>query len=494
MDESSRSLTGLAGPVMVMLSLPFLLRQVRRRELLLRIGALAAIVFTVGFDSSFVSSSESTPFLLFFASGFTIIASCVAGLSASMRQLASAVKRIPEALGANMGTMKLAFSSPARRVRRTCLAVSLFAVVIFTYLGLSVNIEGQQLYLSDMVKHQGAGYDVLAESSISLRFDLGNASERAKNNIVDFPRNATVVQFLTYGQIGGSCSNLKRNLPPRLIGANESFTSASLLRFQAPGGGGRSVWDELGAVREDGSIPAIGDSNTVVWILGKNVGDHIPIIDERGVERQLVVVGITENSIFPGSVFVSEDNINQMFPTTAEYRLFLFKAHDAPAMAGYIESYLQAYGMDATLVDDLVRSNLSVEWSYMGLFQALLLLGLVVGIFGLAASSARAVEERKSEIGTMRAIGFSRSMVLKTLLLDSLYIASIGAVIGILAGLLTSFAFFGRGSLLSYRVAIPWLAMIAVIVVVDVAALVATLMPAKRAAGMHPVEALRREQ
>src|SRR4030067_2000308 len=110
-----------------------------------------------------------------------------------MRRLASAVKRIPEALGANMGTLKLAFSSPGRRVRRPCLAVSLFAVVIFTYLGLSVNIEGQQLYLSDMVKHQGAGYDVLAESSISLRFDLGNASERAKNNIVDFPRNATVV-------------------------------------------------------------------------------------------------------------------------------------------------------------------------------------------------------------------------------------------------------------------------------------------------------------
>ena len=374
------------------------------------------------------------------------------------------------------------------------MAISLFAIVTFTYLGLAVNIQGQQASLSDVMEHQGAGYDVLAESSIALRFDLGNKSDRARNNVADFPANVTVAQFLTFGQIGGSCSNLRRNLPPRLIGANESFVRESTLRFQASMAGVAAPWALLDDVQEDGSIPTIGDYNTIVWILGKGVGDRLPIVDERGVARDLLVVGIVENSIFPGSVFISEENINNLYPTTAEYRLFLFKTGDAQGLVKYLEDSLRTYGVDAVLVEELVRANLSVEWSYMGLFQALLLFGLIVGIVGLAASSSKSVEERKPEIGTMRALGFKRSTVRSVFLLENLYIASLGAAVGIVAGLLTAFAFFGRGSLLGYGAAIPWVAILLVIVVVDVTSLLATLAPVSRAARMHPVEALRREQ
>jgi len=155
---------------------------------------------------------------------------------------------------------------------------------------------------------------------------------------------------------------------------------------------------------------------------------------------------------------------------------------------------MQSYGMDATLVSDLTRDNLSVEWSYMSLFQTLLLLGLFIGIVGIAASSSRAVEERRPEIGAMRAIGFRQSMVLNALLLENLYVASLGAVIGIVTGLLVAFSFFGRGSLVGYGAAVPWISIILVIVAVDLSALLATVPPASRAAKMTPVEALRREQ
>jgi len=493
-DVPTQSAVAVAGAALLLFSLSFVTTNLKWRAYLLLITSLSLIIAATVISFTAASASESVPFVLYFVSGFAIIAALVGMLSVSLRRIASGLSRILAAAGANSGTLRIAFLSPARRARRTCLAVSLFAIVIFTYLGLSVNIQGQQANIDNMVMRQGAGYDVMGESSISLRFDLGNPMERAKNGFTDFPAGTSVVQFLTYGQIGGSCSNLKRNLPPRLIGANESFVRDSLFRFQAPSGVGRSTWDALGNVEGDGAIPAIGDSNTVIWILGKGVGDHITVTDERGTEVQLVIIGITENSIFPGSVFISEGNINRLYPTTAEYRLFLFKTPDPPATVSYLESRMQAYGMDGTLVEDLARSNLSVEWSYMGLFQALLLLGLMVGIFGLAVSSARAVEERKAEIGTMRAIGFGRSMVMNSLLLESVYIASLGAIIGIVAGLLTSFLFFGRGTLLSNNAAIPWLAMLLIVVVVDVTALLAAIIPANRAARMHPVDALRKEQ
>ena len=65
---------------------------------------------------------------------------------------------------------------------------------------------------------------------------------------------------------------------------------------------------------------------------------------------------------------------------------------------------------------------------------------------------------------------------------------------GIVAGLLTSFIFFGRGTLLSSNAAIPWLAILLVIIVVDATALLATILPANRAAQMRPVDALKKEQ
>lgn len=494
MDESVASLAVLGGPVLLALSSPFLCKSASMRRILLHVGMILSIAYTVLVDVYFVSTSESVPFLLFFASGFVIILALMVWLSANMKSIGSFLSSLPIESRSYPIVSKMALLSPSRRVRRTCLAISLFAVVIFTYLGLSVNISGQQLNIEEITEHQGAGYDVIGESSISLRFDLGSPEERVKNNVSDFPEDVAVIQFLTLGQAGGSCSNLKRNLPPKLIGVNRSFIQEGKLRFQLPKGSPSTIWSKLDDIRADGSIPAIGDYNTIVWILEKNIGDRIQITDEYGNERDLVIVGILENSIFPGSVFISEDNLDGLHPTTAEYDLFLFKTDNVSTFVPYLESSLQAYGMDARPVDEVVRENLSVEWSYMSLFQAFLLFGLLIGILGLAAFSSRSVEERRHEIGTMKSLGLQRSTISEIFLLENLYIASLGSLVGIVAGLLVSFAFFGEGSVVGYGAAIPWIAIIAVITVVVLVSLLATLMPARRAASLHPAEALRRDQ
>jgi len=493
MDESLGSLTILAGPAFLVLFSPFFLRGSARR-IALHVGMLLAVAITIAVDIHFVSTSGSVPFLLFFASGFMIILALMVWLSTNMKSIGSFASRLLSGSRRYPVTSKMALLSPSRKVRRTCLAISIFAVVIFTYLGLSVNISGQQANLEQIVEHQGAGYDVIAESSVSLRFDLGSVEERAKNNLSDFPANVEVVQFLTYGEPGGSCSNLRKNLPPKLIGVNATFVQQSKLAFEVPKESPASVWPKLDEAQADGSIPAIGDLNTIVWIFGKNVGDRIGIVDEHGKERELIIVGILENSIFPGAVFVSEDDLNDLHPTTAEFNLFLFRTDYASGLVPYLESNLQAYGMDARLVDDVVKENLSVEWSYMGLFQAFLLFGLLIGIFGLAAFSSRSVEERKHEIGTMKALGMQRTQISSVFLLENLFIAVLGSLVGIVAGISVAFTFFGESSSVGYGATVPWTALSAVLVVVLFTSLLATLMPARRAASLHPVEALKRDQ
>ncbi|MCJ2563651.1 MAG: hypothetical protein LN417_06145, partial [Candidatus Thermoplasmatota archaeon] len=68
------------------------------------------------------------------------------------------------------------------------------------------------------------------------------------------------------------------------------------------------------------------------------------------------------------------------------------------------------------------------------------------------------------------------------------------SLVGIIAGLSVAFTFFGESSSVGYGATIPWLALSAVLTVVVLTSLLATLMPARRAASLHPVEALKRDQ
>ena len=72
--------------------------------------------------------------------------------------------------------------------------------------------------------------------------------------------------------------------------------------------------------------------------------------------------------------------------------------------------------------------------------------------------SARAVVERRHEIGVMRAIGYSRGMVQLNFLAESSFIAILGIAVGLGLGLLTSINVAAdiRTDEPTFRLAIPW--------------------------------------
>ena len=66
--------------------------------------------------------------------------------------------------------------------------------------------------------------------------------------------------------------------------------------------------------------------------------------------------------------------------------------------------------------------------------------GLMVSIAALGVISLRSVVERRQQIGVLRAIGYRRSMVLASFLMESSFIALLGILLGV-----------GLGALLSYN-------------------------------------------
>ena len=108
--------------------------------------------------------------------------------------------------------------------------------------------------------------------------------------------------------------------------------------------------------------------------------------------------------------------------------------------------------------------------------------------------SARAVVERRQQIGVMRAIGFRTRMVQAAFLLESSFVAVTAIVVGTVLGLLLSWNIVQdtrrQPSWENLELVVPWLNLAIIFVVVYAVALLATLAPAVRASHIRPAEAL----
>ena len=71
----------------------------------------------------------------------------------------------------------------------------------------------------------------------------------------------------------------------------------------------------------------------------------------------------------------------------------------------------------------------------LNLVYVLLVMALVIALFGIANTLALSVFERTREIGLLRAVGMSRKQVRSTVRWESVLIALLGTVLGMVIGL-----------------------------------------------------------
>jgi putative ABC transport system permease protein len=100
------------------------------------------------------------------------------------------------------------------------------------------------------------------------------------------------------------------------------------------------------------------------------------------------------------------------------------------------------------------------------------------------------VSQRKTEIGLLKAIGSPQRQILHLFLLESAVLSSIGSLMGVVLALVGTWA--TRRFYPDFPVTIPWWALTAATGVGLLTGLVFGALPARRAAGLEPVEALSR--
>ena len=311
----------------------------------------------------------------------------------------------------------LGLRSVARRPGRSLSAIALLACGVFLVVAVGASRHDPREDAEKKTSGTG-GFALWGESALPIYAPLD----------ADGPiPGASVVALRVRDGDDASCVNLNRAQTPRVLGVDPKSLAG---RF-----GGD--WDALVKTDPDGAIPAIGDTNTVVWALGKKPGDTLDYLDDKGVTRKLRIAGVVPNAVFQGSLVIAEDHFVRLFPERAGYRAFLI---DAPkARRDEIRRELTRAGEDSGLsitpTGDRLAAFQTVENTYLSIFGALGGLGLLLGTAGLGLIVLRNVEERRGELALLRAVGFESGQLQKLLLTEHGILLGLGMALGLLAGL-----------------------------------------------------------
>ena len=146
------------------------------------------------------------------------------------------------------------------------------------------------------------------------------------------------------------------------------------------------------------------------------------------------------------------------------------------------------YVASTTVLYSKIESSLEMVERVVSFLQIYVTFGLAIGAVGMAVISVRNVSERKREIGMMRAIGFPRTQVMLSVLLELVVLGIIGLVIGVVNGVLISVGF---ANMQGTTLIIPWNDLGIYLGFITLIALAAGAIPGWFASRIPPAEALR---
>lgn len=244
-------------------------------------------------------------------------------------------------------------------------------------------------------------------------------------------------------------------------------------------------------------------------VLGSKMRDELFGMENPLGERirvggdRFVVIGVMESKgnvlgfDLDDTVYIPVGRALELFDRDGLIEVDLLYEDGAPVdeVVANIERIIIARhgGLDVTITTqdqmlDVLGSILNVLTFAVGALGGISLLVGAVGIFTIMTI---AVRERTSEVGLLRALGSDRRLVLQLFLGEATVLAAVGGLGGLIVG--GGIAQLLHAALPALPVHTPIHFVLLSLIVAVVIGLVAGVLPARAAAGLEPVEAIRAE-
>lgn len=270
----------------------------------------------------------------------------------------------------------------------------------------------------------------------------------------------------------------------------------------------RGVSDNVLKVRPDvrvieGRPPKPGTDECMIGkgLVGKyrgmTIGDHFELKQNRPV----TVVGVFEAG---GSSFESEVWVNLETARTSFGREGLASSVTVKLdSASKFDAFKATIETDKQLLLEARRETKYYEDQSQGTAIFVSIMGFIITLFCAAGATLgamntmfAAVAQRKREVGTLRALGFSKFAILTSFVLESTVLALAGGVVGLLAALAltttrVSMMNFQTWQEISFSFAATPGILIGSVLAGTGMGIVGGFLPALKAAGTSPIEAMR---
>ncbi len=379
-----------------------------------------------------------------------LLLSGLALASARLKRLANA-----GALGQaeSISLRALGQRNAARRSRRSMATIGMLACGSFMIASIGVFQKDAETGADQPTSGTG-GFELMGEASIAIVHDMNNPTNREDFYNIDEEvlKDVSFVPFRLRDGDQANCLNLNLAQEPRLLGVRPETLAGRFSFIDTMDGlePGDNPWSILESAREAlklpaDVVPAIADQSVMMWALSggdmmksKKLGDTIDYTDEHGNPFKIQFVGQIADSIMQGNLIIPESDFIKRFPSESGYRVFLI---DNPGewmeeVSDELNVALADHGFEWVSTTRRLGDLNAVQNTYLQTFQVLGGLGLLIGSLGLGVVVLRNVQERKSELALLRAVGFEKSAIKRFVLSEYLGLLVGGLLIGTMAAAL----------------------------------------------------------